>query len=235
MSTKLFRPPAYVAGMNNGSILGVLVLASSALLAACGDGGGAASSGSAAASGKPAASGSAKAAAGTTSAKPADKAEEKPAEMVEFDLSTADAKWKGWVAKGPSVAKVLADGVAGARVAGGGKSMLEQKPGDDTGYDIHWSWGKEDLKQLKAAMLAPKMKVDGVESKTTITKDEPGFLEWTDEITTKSGTTKTWSFVMHMNVEKTDVSCGNNFMIGAGNEAQHKAHMEGCKTLAKKK
>jgi hypothetical protein len=113
--------------------------------------------------------------------------------------------------------------------------MIQRGPGDDTGYDIHFAWGKDDLKATKKAITAEKIPVEGVKVVTTITKEEPGLLEWTDEITTKTETSKTYNFVMHLNVEKTDVSCGNNFMIGAGNEAQHKAHMEGCKSLAKKK
>jgi hypothetical protein len=156
--------------------------------------------------------------------------------MVDHDLEAGDPKWKGWTAKGPKDAKVLADGVNGARIAGkAAKSMIQRGPGDDTGYDIHFAWGKDDLKATKKAITAEKIPVEGVKVVTTITKEEPGLLEWTDEITTKTETSKTYNFVMHLNVEKTDVSCGNNFMIGAGNEAQHKAHMEGCKSLAKKK
>jgi hypothetical protein len=214
-----------------------LVVSVASLALACGDGAGGASSGSAAASSKPATSAKSSAATSATpgTSKPEEKKADAPVEMVDHDLEAGDPKWKGWTAKGPKDAKVLADGVNGARIAGKGKSMLEQKPGDDTGYDIHFAWGKEDLKATKKAITAEKIPVEGVKVVTTVTKEEAGLLEWTDEITTKSGTSKTYNFVMHLNVEKTDVSCGNNFMIGAGNEAQHKAHMEGCKTLAKKK
>jgi len=206
-------------------------------VAACGDGAGGAGSSSAAASSKPAGSTKASgASSGTAPAKPEEKKADAPAEMVDHDLEAGDPKWKGWTAKGPKDAKVLADGVNGARIAGkASKSMLERKAGDDTGYDIHFAWGKEDLKATKKAVTAEKIPVEGIKIVTTVTKDEPGLLEWVDEVTTKEGTSKQYSFVIHVNVEKTDVSCGNNFMIGAGNEAQHKVHMEGCKTLAKKK
>jgi hypothetical protein len=206
------------------------------LCVACGDGAGGAASGSAAASSKPAASAKPSSSTSPATAKPEEKKADAPVEMVDHDLEAGDPKWKGWTAKGPKDAKVLADGVNGARIAGkAAKSMIQRGPGDDTGYDIHFAWGKDDLKATKKAITAEKIPVEGVKVVTTITKEEPGLLEWTDEITTKTETSKTYNFVMHLIVEKSDVSCGNNFMIGAGNEAQHKAHMEGCKSLAKKK
>ena len=211
----------------------ILPLVLTLSLAACGEGAGGASSASTS-SANPTAS--AKGSGAPSAAPKADKPAAAAVEMVAHDLEAGDPKWKGWTANGPKDAKVLGDGVNGARIAGkAAKSMLEQQPGDDTGYDIHFAWGKDDLKQLKKSITAEKMAVPDVKVVTTVTKDEAGFLEWTDETTTKSGTSKSYNFVMHLNVEKTDVSCGNNFMIGAGNEAQHKAHMEGCKTLAKKK
>lgn len=155
----------------------------------------------------------------------------KPAEMVEFDLSSADPKWKGWVAKGPADAKVMADGVAGARIAGKGPNILDQKKGGDNGFDVAFAWGKDDLKSLRTNLQkGADNPIGDMKVKLTFTKEEPGMLEWTSEV----GDSKTYNFVMHMNVEKTDITCKNNYMVGAGNEDEHKRHMEACKTLAKK-
>lgn len=204
--------------------VGALVLVISQLVA-CGDGGGGA--GSAQPSSKPA--GSAKPAATATAAKTAEPA--KPVELVEIDLSTADPKWAGWIAKGPADAKVLADGVNGARMAAKGPGLMDRKPGGDNGFDVAFAWGKQDLKELKANIQkGADNPIGDTKMTVTFTKDEAGLLEWTSEV----GKSKSWNFVMHMNVEKTDISCKNNYMIGAGNEDEHKRQMEACKTLAKK-
>lgn len=213
-----------------GSLCVALLVAS--LTGGCGgEGSGSASaaaaSGSPAASGKPAATATASA---TATAKPEAPAA-KPAEMVEFDLGTADPKWKGWVAKGPADAKVLADGVQGARIAAKGPSILDQKKGGDNGFDVAFAWGKEDLKGLKKNLQqGADHPIGDMKMKLTFTKEEPDLLEWTTEV----GESKTYNFVMHMKVEKTDITCKNNFMVGAGNEDEHKRIMEACKTLAKK-
>ena len=39
---------------------------------------------------------------------------------------------------------------------------------------------------------------------------------------------------MHMQVEGKDYTCKNNYMMGSGNEAEHKRVLDACKTLAKK-
>jgi len=162
--------------------------------------------------------------------KPAGKeAAPKPIEMVEHDLSSAHEVWKGWVAKGPKDAKVLADGVKGARIAAKGPSIIDRKPGGDNGFDVAFAPGKQDLKGLKtnlekgAANPEAKMKL-------TFTKEEDSMLEWTAEV----GKTKTYNFVQHIQVDGKDYTCKNNYMVGAGNEAEHKRHLEACKTLKKK-
>ena len=40
--------------------------------------------------------------------------------------------------------------------------------------------------------------------------------------------------MIHMKVEKADITCKNGNMMGAGNEAEHKRLMDACSTLAKK-
>lgn len=212
---------------NTSIVLGAIA----ALVIGCGgegSGSAPAGSGAPAASGKPTAAATTTAAA-TATAKPAEPA--KTVEMTEFDLSTADAKWKGWVAKGPSDAKVMQDGVQGARVAANGPNILDRKPGGDNGYDIAFAWGKDDLKELKKNLQkGADNPIGGAKMKLTFTKDEPDMLEYTTEV----GETKSYNFVMHMKVEKADVTCKNGNMMGAGNEAEHKRLMDGCKTLMKK-
>ncbi len=194
------------------------------LLVACGDGGsgsGASPAGSGTAGAKPASTGAAKPTAAAAT----------PVEMVDHDLSSADPKWAGWTAKGPKDAKVLADGVQGARVAGKGPSILDQKKGGDNGFDIAFAWGKEDLKSLRTNLQkGADNPIGDMKVKLTFTKEEPGLLEWTTEV----GEVKSYNFVQHMSVEKTDITCKNNIMIGSGNEAEHKRVMDACKTLAKK-
>ena len=156
----------------------------------------------------------------------------KAVEMTDLDLGTADPKWKGWTAKGPAESKVLADGVEGARIAAKGPSMLDRKPGGDNGFDIAFAWGKEDFKAFKDTLQkGVDNPVGGVKGKLTFTKDEPDFIEWTFEV----GDSKTYSFQMHMNVEKTDVTCKDNYMVGAGNPEERKRDEDACKTLSKKK
>ncbi|RLB64378.1 MAG: hypothetical protein DRI90_04725 [Deltaproteobacteria bacterium] len=153
----------------------------------------------------------------------------KAIEMVEHDLSSAHEVWKGWVASGPKGAKVLADGVKGARIAAKGPNILDRKKGGDKGFDLAFEPGKNDLKTLKTNLekgaANPEAKL-----KLTFVKEEAGMLEWTAEV----ADTKTYSFVMHMQVDGKDYTCKNNYMVGAGNEAEHQRHLDACKTLKKK-
>ncbi|MFO0586527.1 MAG: hypothetical protein U0441_03275 [Polyangiaceae bacterium] len=209
--------------------LGMALFVGALALGCGGEGSGAApaSSGAPAVSGKPATTA---AATTTAAAKPAETAAPAPA-MTEFDLSTADAKWKGWVAMGPADAKVMADGVNGARIAAKGPSILDQKEGGDQGFDLAFAWGKDDLKELKKNLQnGADHPIGDMKVKITWTKEEPDLLEWTTEV----GKMKTYNFVQHIKVEKTDITCKNNYMIGSGNEAEHKRVMDACKTLAKK-
>ncbi|MBW2526618.1 MAG: hypothetical protein JRI23_20720 [Deltaproteobacteria bacterium] len=168
-----------------------------------------------------------------TAAKVAPSAKEEAApqkvEMVEHDLSSAHEVWKGWVAQGPKDAKVMADGVKGARIAAKGPNLLERKPGGDNGFDLAFEPGKQDLKSLKTNMEKGAANPES-QMKLTFLKDEEGMLEWTAEV----GKAKTYNFVMHMQVDGKDYTCKNNYMMGSGNEAEHKRHLEACKTLKKK-
>lgn len=210
-----------------GSLCALGIAASQ--LAACGNDSGGGTTG-APATGKAttAAATAAPPATATAAPKPAAKA----VDMIDIDLSTADAKWKGWTAKGPADAKVLADGVQGARIAAKGPSILDHTKGGDNGFDMAFAWGKDDFKSLrKNLQKGADNPIGNTKMKLTFTKDEPDLLEWTTEV----GDTKTYNFEMHMKVEKADVTCKNNYMIGSGNADEHKRVMDACKTLAKKK
>lgn len=184
-----------------------------------------AASGTPAGSAKPKGTG---AAAKTADAKPA---EEKKVEIKEFDLESADPKWKGWVASGPADAKVMQDGVAGARLAANGPSMLDRKEGGDSGFDVAFAWGKDDLKELKKNLEkgAENSPAD-FKMKLNWTKEDADLVEWTTEV----GKSKSYNFVKHIKVDGKDITCKNNYMVGSGNEAEHKRVMDACASLKKK-
>ena len=152
-----------------------------------------------------------------------------PHDVADFDLSSADPSWKDWVAQGAKDAKVMQDGYKGARLAANGPNILEQTPGGDQGFDVSFEWGKGDLKSLKKNILLGDKNSNG-QVKNVFTKEEPGAIEWTTEV----GTSKAYNFEMHMKVAGKDVTCKNNYMIGAGNEAQRARFIETCKSLHKK-
>ncbi len=164
--------------------------------------------------------------------KPAsDKPEPKPVEMVDHDLTSAHADWKGWVAKGPKDAKVLADGLKGARIAAKGPGLMDRKKGGDNGFDVAFAPGKQDLKPLKTNLEKGAANSSGDTKMTlTFTKNEAGMLEWTAEV----AGFKTYSFVKHIQVDAKDYTCKNNYMVGSGNEAEHKRVLEACGSLKKK-
>ncbi len=195
-------------------------------LAGCGGEGASSTAASSTAAGSAKPAGSA-AAAKTAEAKPADK----PAEMKEHDLSTADPKWAGWVAMAPVDAKVMQDGVAGARLAAKGPNLLERTEGGDNGFDVAFGWGKDDLKELKKNLeKGAESSPADFKMKNTWTKEDADLLEWTSEV----GKSKSYSFVKHMKVDGKDITCKNNYMMGHGNEAEHKRAMDACATLKKK-
>ncbi|MFO0614585.1 MAG: hypothetical protein U0414_18515 [Polyangiaceae bacterium] len=149
-----------------------------------------------------------------------------PATKV-FDLGAVGPKWAGFSVAGPEDAKVMGDDTE-ARLAAKGPSVLDQKPGGDEGFDIAFEWGKSDLTQHKNLV---KKGVDEAKGTMTVLADEPGRLEYS--MTGSDGYVR-YSFLVHMTVGKTDVTCKNGNMLGAGNEAEHQRLLEACKTLTKK-
>ena len=153
-------------------------------------------------------------------------AEAKPAEeekvelvMIEHDLTSADPEWEGWVAKGPEGAKVMADGVKGARIAAG----------RDIDWDLAWAPKKRDLAELKKNLEKGAESSEG-KVKLTFTTETPEALEWTYE---GYGATK-YNFVMHMEVDGKEITCKNNYMVGIPSEELREQHKQACLTLAKK-
>lgn len=145
--------------------------------------------------------------------------EKAPLEMVEHDLSSADPEWAGWVAQGPKEAKLLQDGVKGARIAANKTS----------GFDLAFAPKKTDLAELKKNLQIGESKSEG-KSKLTFTTDTPDALEWTFE---GYGATK-YNFVRNMTVGDREVTCKNNYMVGIDSEELRARHIEACNTLQKK-
>jgi hypothetical protein len=206
----------------------VSLLAVGLLVSALGCGDKAADGG--AGSAKPATTSTAAKTAATTAKTAAPAPTAKPVEMIDFDLEQGEPKWKGWTAKGPSDAKMLKDGMDGVRIAAKGGGIMK-KEGEDEGFDMSFGWGKKNLKELKANIEKGAAASEG-KSVLTFMTDTPELLEWKSVY---DGKRTSYNFVMNFNVEKTDVFCKNNYMVGSGNEAEHKRIMEACKTLAKKK
>ncbi len=143
---------------------------------------------------------------------------EAPPEMIDFDLGSADPEWEGWKAQGPKGAKVLKDGVKGARIAANGRH----------GFDLQFAPKKKDLTQYKASIEKGVEASEG-KSKVTWIVDKPEHLEWTRE---GYGSTS-YNFMMHMNVDGRDVTCQNNVMMGIEGKDRLQMHKDACKTLKK--
>jgi hypothetical protein len=139
------------------------------------------------------------------------------AAMVEIDLSTADPAWKGWVVQGPKDAKVLADGVHGARVAANGMDA----------FDLAFGQGKALVKDIKGGNAAA---VKSGNVKITYTTDTADKLEWTTEV----GTTKAYNFVWGVKASGKDVTCSTNAAMGVSSEALLAQLKTACGTLQKK-
>jgi hypothetical protein len=214
--------------MHNSTMIRALFLTATVALGACESGSTPGASGSASAAGTTAAT--SKSTGATSTAKATATAAATAVEMVDQDLSAGDASWAGWTAKGPKDAKVMADGVKGARIAAKGPGLLDQKPGGDQGFDIAFAWGKPDLKNMKTNLekgaSAPDYKM-----KLEFTKDEAEFLQFKSTV----GEMTTHGFSMAMKVDGKDITCQNNIMVGAGNEAELQREIDACKSLAHKK
>ncbi len=214
--------------MHKSQTFRALFLVATVALAACESGGGSGGSSSASTSATGAAT--TKSTGATSTAKATGEPAAPAAEMVDQDLSAGDPSWAGWTAKGPKDAKVMADGVKGARIAAKGPGLLDQKPGGDQGFDIAFAWGKPDLKTMKTN-LETGAKAPDSKMKLEWMKDEAELLQFKSTV----GDMTTYGFSMAMKVDGKDITCQNNIMVGAGNEAELKREMDACKTLTHKK
>ena len=130
--------------------------------------------------------------------------------VTEYDLSTVNAKWKGWTVKGPEGAQVMGDLGTRARVAG--KS-----------FDFNLNQDKPDLaghRKLLEGFKSP-------DTKFTFTKQTPDELEWNIE---SNGHTS-YSFIHVIHVGKQTVQCEPE---NAGPESELKVIADACTTVAKK-
>lgn len=144
----------------------------------------------------------------------------KPAvEMVEHDLSSADPEWAGWVAQGPKGAKIMPDGVQGARIAAG----------RDSDFDLAFAPKKTEFADLKKG-LQTGADSSGGKMKLTFTTDTAEALEWTSE---GYGRT-TYNFIQNMTADGRAVTCKNNYMVGIESTESLAAHKAACATLKKK-
>jgi hypothetical protein len=139
-------------------------------------------------------------------------------DLVDVDLSSADPAWKGWAAKGPKDATVMADGVHGARIAA--------KRVD--AFDISFAPRKTKMADTKKGVqTGAKIMGDGV--KITFVTDSADKLAWTTEV---SGS-KVWRLSMNMKVSGKDVTCTSGTM-GAGTESLNALFETACLSLHKK-
>jgi hypothetical protein len=152
-------------------------------------------------------------------APPAAPAPAATAAMVEIDLGSADPAWKDWVVTGPKDAKVLADGVHGARVAANGMDA----------FDVAFGQGKPSLKDTKAGLQAG---AKAGSMKLTFTTDTADKLEWTTEVGATA--TKTFNFVIGYKASGKDVFCQTNSGMGVSSEAMLAQLKTACGTLHKK-
>jgi hypothetical protein len=140
------------------------------------------------------------------------------ADLVEHDLSTADPAWKGWIAKGPKDAKVMADGVHGARIAANGINA----------FDITFGHKKTKLADTKKGIEAGA-KIMGGSAKTSFVTDTKEKLEWVTEV----GTSKSWHFSWNVKVSGKDVTC-SSMPMGASTESLLAVLKASCESLHKK-
>jgi hypothetical protein len=140
------------------------------------------------------------------------------ADLVDTDLSSADPAWKGWAAKGPKEAKVMPDGVHGARIAA---TRVDA-------FDINFAQRKTKLADVKKGVETGN-KIMGGTVKTTYTTDTADKLEYTSEI---SGS-KIWRFTWNMKVSGKDVTCATGTM-GASSETLLAVLKASCESLHKK-
>jgi len=155
--------------------------------------------------------------------KPKDEKEKPKAEKVElvdYDLSSRGAAWKGWSVKGPAGGKVMED-MSDVRVAGKGCPITDKCPS----FDLIISQKKPDLKAMKALQTkgAAEMK-----DKIEFTADTAEALEWTRD----SGQLKTRNFLHIVKVGGKELGC--HPLNSVVEESDLTAMKEACKTLAKK-
>jgi hypothetical protein len=196
-------------------LVGTLVL--SAVLGACGDGGGASSAAPASSSASPKASGGS-----STSATAAPKTPSKPkeVEMVDTDLSPRGDEWKGLTIKAPKDAKIM-DDMGDCRVAATRTIdiILSQKT------------PKNDVAAMKKYHedLAAKLK-----GTITFSNETPTGFDWKRETPNETFPDKPIvreDFFTVVEIDGKKIGC---FPSNSSSKEEIQRTREACKTLAKK-
>lgn len=140
-----------------------------------------------------------------------------PAEVqtIDYDLSSADPRWQGWTATAPAGARVMEDGVHGARLAADGLF----------GFDLSFAPQRQDLSELRRNVEAGAQMANG-ELTLSFLESTPDSLVWT---VTGYGST-TYKFAMNLTAGDREVSC-SNLMMGLQSEAELEQHRAACRTL----
>ncbi len=141
-------------------------------------------------------------------------------ELVDVDLSSGGAAWKGYTIKAPKGSKVMED-MSNIRVAGKGCPITEKC----AYFDLILSQTKPDLKATK------KLHSDGAaqfKDKLTFTEDTATALEWTRE--GDMGKTRNFEHVVKVGTKE----LGCHPLGGVITESDLTGMKDACKTLAKK-
>jgi hypothetical protein len=178
------------------------------------------------ASDKPAASAS-----GKPEEKPADKPKasvpppaEAKVEMVEVDLSSAGAAWKGYSIKAPKESQVMED-MSNIRVAGKGCPITETCPQ----FDLILSQKKPNFKETKSLQ---DQGATAMKDKIEWTSETADTLEWTRESSMGDSTIKTLNFERIVKVGGKELGCWP--LNAPSKESDIAAMKEACTTLSKK-
>jgi hypothetical protein len=150
-------------------------------------------------------------------------ATEAKVEIVDVDLSSGGAAWKGYSIKAPKGSQVMED-PRGLRVAGKGCPVTETCPY----FDIVINQKKPNFQETKELM---EEGATTYKDKLQWTSETADTLEWTREPTMEN-TGKTINFERIVNVGGNELGCKP--LTAASKASDIAAMKEACATLAKK-
>ena len=135
--------------------------------------------------------------------------------LVDHDLSAGGPTWKGWSAKGPKDAKVVASGDE--------VGLTTEGPG------LFGVWFRQRGGSLEAGKMGVESSKHSLGVKNTITVDQADKLEWVLESIGR----KSYFFMWVRKVGKTDVTCTGDSIVGSSSPAQFAQVKESCSSLRK--